>query len=95
MTNVVLGPAPCSTCGAWVEWLGVGPWVSIESHEPHECEVYLRGQADTWFQEMAAYPQRWVTYAEEPILTWRLVVALLLVAAFFGLVLARHQAGLL
>lgn len=91
--RVVLGPAPCSTCGAWIEWLGVGPWVALGTTEAHDCSAYLRAAAD-----MAAYPQRWVSYPEpEPVpwLTWRLVLGLGLVAVFFALALARWQAGLL
>lgn len=59
---VVLGPAPCRTCRAWIEWLGVGPWVALGTDEVHECEPYLRSQAD-----MAAYPQVWVTYPESDL----------------------------
>ena len=86
MTTTVLGPAPCTTCGAWVEWLGAGPWVALGTATPHDCGPYLQAQP-TWH----AHPLP----PELPLETWRLLVALLLVAAFFALAGARYAAGLL
>lgn len=40
---VILGPVPCATCGAWVEWAGI-EWLALGTHQPHECEPYLAGQ---------------------------------------------------
>lgn len=37
---VLLGPAPCKTCGAWVEWAGVA-WLALGEQEPHRCEPFL------------------------------------------------------
>lgn len=40
---VILGPAPCQRCGAWVEWAGVD-WLALDSDEVHDCAPYLAGQ---------------------------------------------------
>lgn len=40
---VILGPATCRTCGAWVEWCGV-EWLGLLSDEDHECKPYLAAQ---------------------------------------------------
>lgn len=104
--DVVLGPAPCKRCGAWVEWLGVGPWVALESHEPHDCGPYLVALARHAITAGKLQVARWPRDAYSPVfyppeqvevpwLTWRLMVALGLVAVFMALVLVRYQAGLL
>jgi hypothetical protein len=38
--EVLLGPAPCQRCGAWVEWAGVR-WLALGTDEAHECTPYL------------------------------------------------------
>lgn len=43
---VILGPAPCQRCGAWVEWCGV-EWLALLSDEPHDCGPYLEAQLRT------------------------------------------------
>lgn len=43
--RVLLGPAPCQGCGAWVEWAGV-EWLALGSQERHSCAPFLAGQAD-------------------------------------------------
>ena len=40
---VILGPAPCQGCGAWVEWAGV-EWLGVGSRQRHECEPFRAGQ---------------------------------------------------
>lgn len=95
--RVVLGPAPCHACGAWIEWLGIGSWVSLGTDEPHGCEAFLRVQADSWVgwaPEMAREGAAWRT-PEPEWLTGRLAVTLLLVAVGAALVAARWASGLL
>lgn len=41
--HVSLGPAPCHTCGAWVEYAG-GAWVALASDQLHECEPFLQAE---------------------------------------------------
>lgn len=41
--HVILGPAPCHRCGAWVEWAGV-EWLALGTDEPHDCAPFLEGQ---------------------------------------------------
>lgn len=41
--QVILGPAPCHRCGAWVEYAGV-EWLALGTDEPHDCRPYLEGQ---------------------------------------------------
>lgn len=38
--EVIVGPVPCATCRAWVEWAGV-EWLAVGTSEAHECEPYL------------------------------------------------------
>lgn len=41
--EVLLGPVPCSRCGAWVEWAGL-EWLALGTTERHDCWPYLRAQ---------------------------------------------------
>src|SRR6185369_5944642 len=38
---VLLGPVPCKTCGAWVEWAGTD-WLAVATLERHECGAFLQ-----------------------------------------------------
>lgn len=107
MDTVVLGPAPCTSCGAWVEWLGVGPWVAIESHEPHDCGPYLEARARWGVTAGELQVARWpadvpsfigAATAPEPEWFGRLgtviyVVVALAAVLFAALLAARHAAG--
>lgn len=41
-----LGPVPCHTCGAWVEYLR-GAWVAPTTDELHDCRPFLEARADS------------------------------------------------
>jgi hypothetical protein len=41
----VLGPVPCHTCGAWVEYVQ-GAWVALTTDELHDCGPFIEARAD-------------------------------------------------
>lgn len=54
--TIVLGPAACHTCGAWVEWAGV-EWLALGTTERHDCTPYL-AYADAVLAAVMAAPAR-------------------------------------
>lgn len=104
--RVVLGPAPCQRCGAWVDWAGV-VWTNAGTKGTHECAPFL--QLDEPEGEVVAEwvrpttglaPYRMAHPAPEPLPAWvhplgqgLLWVGLLLGAAVAGAMLARAVGG--
>lgn len=41
---VLIGPAPCQGCGAWVEWAGVD-WLNRGTGGRHECAPHIAGRS--------------------------------------------------
>lgn len=103
--RVLLGPAPCHWCGAWVEWAGVR-WMNAGTRGSHECAPFLTVPSEpevvaAWsrpaapsYAVMQAYPLRPVEPAWAQALgAVLLVVAVILAALFVGALAARLLAG--
>ena len=103
--RVLLGPAPCYWCGAWVEWAGLG-WLNAGTRGSHECAPFLTvpdepeivaewtRPAPPRYAVMQAYPMRPVEPAWARALGLvLLVLALILAALFLGALAARLLAG--
>lgn len=50
--TVLLGPLPCQTCGAWVEWAGTD-WLAVATTERHECGAFLQPYLQQAFAGLA------------------------------------------
>lgn len=98
----LLGPVPCSRCGAWLEWAGVR-WLNAGTQGAHECAAFLQLPEDdapggaivaSWvrpttglrYQQAHPAAPAWVDRLGAGIL-W---VAALLAAAFALALVARY-----
>lgn len=97
-SRVVLGPAPCITCGAWVEWAGVA-WLNAGTDGEHDCTPFLEDVVRSVVVAEWTRPTRrpYLMAHPAPTLTPRwlqvaLALAVLTIAAAVGLVVGQALA---